>query len=159
MTDTLTLCASGMKVGMNYCECPKCDFTWASKMGRHGTTEDPEYQGSYPVLCRICTARFVVPTRAPWGIWPKEVLELCMIDVLEWVEDEPWRPRYPKRSKLVRTGVSTVAVDCMRPLKDMADFSQLPCPACGAREAIRDRPEPGLCPVCVDAELVWGVIE
>lgn len=144
---------------MNYCECPKCDFTWASKMWRRGTTEDPEYKGCYPVLCRLCAARFIVPTRSPWGIWPNEALELCTIDVMEWAEDGPGRPPRAKRSKLVRTGVSTVAVDRMLPLKDMADFTHLPCPACGAAEAIRDMPEPGLCPICADAELVWSAIE
>ncbi len=144
---------------MNYCECPSCDFSWTSKMNPRGTTEDPDYLGRYPVLCGICLAEFVVPTRSPWGITPEEVLELCTIEVLEWADDEPWRGPYPKRTRLVRTGVHTIAAGRSLPLHDMADFSRLPCPTCAAPQAIRHMPEPGLCPACVEAELQWGAVE
>lgn len=144
---------------MNFCQCPSCDFTWMSKMNPGGTTEDPECRGLYPVLCRMCLAEFVVPTRGPRGMMPGEVLELCTIEVLEWVEDEPWRAAYPKRTRLVRTGVCTIAADRSLPLKDMADFARLACPACAAPEAIRDMPDPGPCPACGGAELQWGAVE
>ena len=144
---------------MNYCECPNCDFTWMSKMQPGGTTEDPECRGLYPVLCRTCLAEFVVPTRLPRGMMPDEILELCTVEVLELTEGKPWRAPYPRRTRLVRTGVFTIAADRSLPLKDMADFSHLTCPACAAPQAIMDLPEPGLCPACGEAELLWGAVE
>lgn len=140
---------------MSICYCPECKFEFASIHKPYSTTDDEEYRGAFSVLCTQCFGEFHVPTQYPRGIAPLEDLYLCRIESYR-LNRGPVKQRL--RTKYVSTGVLTQAFEKPAPFREMADFSGLPCPDCGAESLVMAL-GPVECPKCQRSKLVENFLE
>ena len=136
----------------NHSACPKCDFQFTCCHNMYSTTDNPEYQGVFWVLCKECLEEFHVPTRLPRGVSCSEQLELCRIEQYPITAASP-------RTRYVGTGVTVLAAAEPKPLDEMASFAEGFCPSCNSACSLVLSLPAVECPKCHEALLELSAFE